>query len=99
MRAAVVLAALGSGVPLVAAGRPRFLDECSVGGVLEYFTCRKYLHEACVSGLEEQAVAFCRSYIDADAKTVTVVVTTELPPVTVLTTVLATTEMTETELT
>ena len=100
MRAAVVLAVLGSSVPLVAAGRPRFLDECSVGGVLEYFTCRKYLHEACISDLEEQAAAFCRSYIDADAaKTVTVVVTTELPPVTVLTTVVATAETTETELT
>ena len=99
MRAAVVLA-VGSSVPLVAAGRPRFLDECSVGGVLEYFTCRKYLHEACISDLEEQAAAFCRSYIDADAaKTVTVVVTTELPPVTVLTTVVATAETTETELT
>lgn len=53
MRAAVVLAVLGSSVPLVAAGRPRFFDACSVGGVLESFTCRKYLYEACVSDLEE----------------------------------------------
>ncbi len=99
MRASVVAAFLASCVPQVAAGRPRFLDECSVGGVLEYFTCRKHLHEACVSNLEEQATAFCRSYVDADAaKTVTVVVTTELPPVTVLTTVVSSTKTTEIEM-
>jgi hypothetical protein len=96
MRTAV-LAVLGASVPLVASLRPRFLDECSVGGVLEYFTCRTQLAEACVSGLEEQAEAFCSSYLAVDP--VTVVLSTEYPAVTLTTIVVETEATTATELT
>ena len=96
MRSAV-LAVLGAGVPLVAGLRPRFLDECSVEGVLEYVTCRKHIAKACVDDLEEQAEDFCSSYLSVEP--VTVVLSTEYPSVTVTSLVLETTAMTTTELT
>ncbi len=97
MRSAVVLAVLGAGAPLVTALRPRFLDECSVGSVLEYFTCRVNLSQDCVPELEEQAEAFCRSYLAVDP--VTVVASTEYPAVTETSVVVATEASTETEVT
>ncbi len=81
MRTGLVFAVLGAGVSLVEALRPRFLDECSVDNVLHYFTCNQHIPESCVSELEQQAEAFCSSYIPVNTVTVTVTntATADLP--------------------
>ena len=71
MRTGLVFAVLGAGVSLVEARRPPFLDECSVENVLRYFTCKRHIPESCVSELEQQAEAFCTSYLSVTATTVT----------------------------
>ena len=78
MRTGLVFAVLGAGMSLVEALQPRFLDECSVENVLQYFTCNRPVPESCVSELEQQAEAFCRSYIPVNTATATVTVTLDL---------------------
>ena len=62
---------------------PRFFGwfKCgggSNGGVPTYFTCNRPVPESCVSELEQQAEAFCRSYIPVNTATATVTVTLDL---------------------
>ena len=52
----------------VAASTP-FLDVCAVSHVLEYFACLSPLPEGCVESVEEQAVAFCSSYLSVEPVT------------------------------
>ncbi|KAM7219810.1 hypothetical protein V8F06_004844 [Rhypophila decipiens] len=94
--ALLAVAAATGMLPLsVMAATTPFLDVCSVDGVLEYFSCLRPVPEGCVESLEEQANAFCSSYLSVEPQTTYLsTVTPEVPiaieTVTVSTTVYST---------
>ncbi|KAM7188354.1 hypothetical protein V8F33_010694 [Rhypophila sp. PSN 637] len=75
----------------VLAATTPFLDICSVEGVLEYFSCLRPVPEGCVESLEEQANAFCSSYLFVRPQTTYLSTVTPEVPIAIETVIVSTT--------
>ncbi|KAK0631590.1 hypothetical protein B0T14DRAFT_5001 [Immersiella caudata] len=95
MRPSQVLAVVGIGLPLAAALRPPFPNQCSVEGALKYFTCSGYVPPWCVSDLKAQAIEFCEDYLAVEPVTTTLTTVTPIESFTVTETSVTSTTTTE----
>ncbi|KAK4442468.1 hypothetical protein QBC34DRAFT_418646 [Podospora aff. communis PSN243] len=95
MRLFQVLAVVGVGLPLAAAIRPPFLNQCSVEAALKYFTCSRYVSPLCVQDLKAQAVEFCEDFLAAEPVTTTLTTVTPIESFTVTETSITSTTTTE----